>query len=105
MLTVFIRTHKFLQSKISRSFNFILILGFKVREGRNTFSVISLNIGSPQGCVLSPLFFTLMTHNCIVGSVINHSIKNADNTTVVGLNSNNKELAHWEEVAQLVNWC
>ncbi|KAF7645586.1 hypothetical protein LDENG_00201580, partial [Lucifuga dentata] len=43
-----------------------------VRVGKNTSSVITLSTGSPQGCVLSPLLFTLI-------------IKYADDTTVVGL--------------------
>uniref|UniRef100_A0A8C2DCQ4 Alkylated DNA repair protein AlkB homologue 8 N-terminal domain-containing protein n=1 Tax=Cyprinus carpio TaxID=7962 RepID=A0A8C2DCQ4_CYPCA len=35
-----------------------------VRVGSNTSSTVTLNTGAPQGCVLSPLLFTLLTHDC-----------------------------------------
>uniref|UniRef100_A0AAY4A5V6 Reverse transcriptase domain-containing protein n=1 Tax=Denticeps clupeoides TaxID=299321 RepID=A0AAY4A5V6_9TELE len=35
-----------------------------VRVGSSTSSTIVLNTGAPQGCVLSPLLFTLLTHDC-----------------------------------------
>ena len=73
--------------------------------GNNTSSVISLNTGSPQGCVLSPLLFTLMTHDCRPRYSSNHILKYVDDTTVVGLIKNNNELAYREEVQHLVDWC
>lgn len=36
----------------------------RVRVGRHTSTPLSLGIGSPQGCVLSPLLDTLYTHTC-----------------------------------------
>ncbi len=51
--------------------------------------------------MLSPLLFTLLTHDCTA----NHIIKFADNTTVVGLISNNDEIPYRKEVAQLAEWC
>ncbi len=54
--------------------------------------------GAPQGCVLSLLLFMLLTHDCIAKFSSNHIIKFADDTTVVGLISNNDE-------TQLAEWC
>ncbi len=62
-----------------------------VRVGRNTSSTTTLSTGAPQGCMLSPLLFTLLTHDCIAKSSYNNIIKFADDTTVVGLIRNNDE--------------
>ncbi|KAI2643798.1 hypothetical protein H4Q32_029977 [Labeo rohita] len=76
-----------------------------VRVGHNISSTTTLSTGAPQGCVLSPLLFTLLTHDCTAKFSSNHIIKFADDTTVVGLISNNDETHYREEVAQLVEWC
>ncbi|KAL0190088.1 hypothetical protein M9458_017187, partial [Cirrhinus mrigala] len=76
-----------------------------VRVGSNTSSTTTLSTGAPQGCVLSPLLFTLLTHDCTAKFSSNHIIKFADDTTVVGLISNNDETHYREEVAQLAKWC
>ncbi len=52
-----------------------------------------------------PLLFTLLTHDCTAKFSSNHIIKFADDTTVVGLISNNDETHYREEVAQLAEWC
>ncbi len=71
----------------------------------NTSSTTTLSTGAPQGCVLSPLLFTLLTHDCTAKFSSNHIIKFADDTTVVGLISNNDETHYREEVTQLAEWC
>ncbi len=76
-----------------------------VRVGHNTSSTTTLSTGAPQGCVLSPLLFTLLTHDCTAKFSSNHIIKFADDTTVVGLISSNDEAHYREEVAQLAVWC
>ncbi len=76
-----------------------------VRVGHNTSSTTTLSTGAPQGCVLSPLLFTLLTHDCTAKFSSNHIIKFADDTSVVGLISNNDEMHYREEVAQLAEWC
>ncbi|KAK3522309.1 hypothetical protein QTP86_002559 [Hemibagrus guttatus] len=56
-----------------------------VRIGNSFSSTTTLSTGTPQGCVLSPLLFTLLTHDCAAMHSSNHIVKFADDTTVVGL--------------------
>ena len=76
-----------------------------VRVSGNTSSTITLNTGAPQGCVLSPLLFTLLTHDCTPKHSNNIFVKFADDTTVVGLVHNNDESNYRDEVSQLTTWC
>ncbi|KAL0201505.1 hypothetical protein M9458_004692, partial [Cirrhinus mrigala] len=75
------------------------------RSGHICSTTITLNTGVPQGCVLSPFFYSLFTHDCrpVYGS--NTIIKFADDTTVIGLISNNDETAYRKEIKHLATWC
>ncbi|XP_049331041.1 probable RNA-directed DNA polymerase from transposon BS [Astyanax mexicanus] len=76
-----------------------------VRFGGSTSSTITLNTGAPQGSVLSPLLFTLLTHDCAAKHSSNSFIKFADDTTVLGLITKGDESAYREEVQRLTDWC
>ena len=36
-----------------------------VRVGNNSSTMLTLNTGAPQGCVLSPFLFNMLTHDCV----------------------------------------
>lgn len=75
-----------------------------VKIGEHVSNTIYISTGAPQGCVLSPLLYTLYTHDCSASSPTNHIIKFADDTTVLSLITNN-ETAYREEIELLAGWC
>ena len=76
-----------------------------VKVGNITSTSLILNTGAPHGCVLRPLLYSLFTHDCVAMHVSNSIIKFADDTTIVGLITNNDETSYREEVRALGEWC
>jgi gmma-aminobutyric acid receptor subunit gamma/cGMP-dependent protein kinase 2 len=76
-----------------------------VRVGNNTSATQILNTGAPHWCVLNPLLHSLFTHDCMARHHSNTIIKFADDTTVVGLITDNDVTAYREEVRDLAVWC
>ncbi|KAI3353980.1 hypothetical protein L3Q82_018534 [Scortum barcoo] len=76
-----------------------------VRIGDNTSSTLVLSTGTPQGCMLSPALFTLFTSDCSAIHSTNTIVKFADDTTIVGLISDNDETHYREEIQHLTQWC
>ncbi len=63
-----------------------------------------LNIRAHQGCVLSPLLFTLHTHDCNPRHGENSVVKFADDTTITGWISNNDETSYRKKINNLAEW-
>ncbi|KAK3523689.1 hypothetical protein QTP70_008611 [Hemibagrus guttatus] len=76
-----------------------------VRFGNHISSTLKLNTSIPQGCMLSPLLYSLFTHDCVPWHNSNIFIKYADDTTVVGQINNSDESAYREEIQSLSVWC
>ncbi len=76
-----------------------------VKVGQFTSNSITLNVGAPQVCVLSPLLYSLYTHDCVSSHSSTSIAKFSDDTVVLGLISNHDETAYLDEVERLTSWC
>ena len=66
---------------------------------------ITTSTGAPQGCVLSPVLFSVYTNNCTSTSTDCHIIKYADDTVILGLISEGDETEYRKEISQMITWC
>ncbi|KAK3528699.1 hypothetical protein QTP70_009959 [Hemibagrus guttatus] len=97
--------HQFAYRPNSWIMDFLTNRPQSVSLGNHISSTLILNTGIPQDCVLSPLLYSLFTHDCVLQYNSNIFIKYADDTTVVGRISNNDELAYREEIQSLSALC
>ncbi|KAI3374650.1 hypothetical protein L3Q82_021225, partial [Scortum barcoo] len=65
-----------------------------VRIGSLMSGRITVNTGTPQGCVLSPVLYSLFTYDCVASHKDNTFLKFADDATVNGLISGGDETAY-----------
>ena len=75
-----------------------------VKVGNSFSSTLTLSTGAPQGCVLSPLLYSLYTHDCVAKHTSNIIFKFADDTTILGLITDGDETAYRDEVSALSEW-
>jgi hypothetical protein len=75
-----------------------------VKVVNNISTLLILKTGATQGCVLSPLLYSLFTHDCVAMHASNSIIKFVEDTTVVGLITSNDETTYREEVRAFRVW-
>ena len=76
-----------------------------VRIGNRTSAGIITNTGTPQGCVLNTIPYTLFTYYCVASRKDNTILNIMGDTAVIGCISGGDEAAYRREVASLVSWC
>lgn len=75
-----------------------------VRINSSVSSVKVTNTGAPQGCVLSPVLFTLYTNDCVSSHPNNILVKFADDAALVGL-IRDSEAQYRDEIQLFTQWC
>ncbi len=77
----------------------------RVKINNNISSPLFLSTGAPQGCVLLPWLFSLYTNQLTTHYRSVNMYKYADDTTIIGLITNNQETEYRAQINQAVTWC
>ena len=79
-----------------------------VKVGSQLSEKAIINVGSPQGCVLSPLLFIIYTNELGgdgLGLRNTTLLKFADDTAIVGLIENDDESEYRNSIVETTKWC
>ncbi len=75
-----------------------------MRLGKFSSTTRTISTGAPQGCVLSPLLFSLYTNDCTSKDPSVKLLKFSDDTTLISLTQDGDESAYRQEVKELAVW-
>ena len=111
-----IQPHLMMQKMMSMALNPNIILWVqqfltgrlqRVCLGTTRSDTIRTNTGAPQGCVISPVLFTLYTNDCVSTRDSCEIIKYADDTAILGKLSTNpvRHADYLNCITDFTDWC
>ena len=111
-----IQPHLMMQKMMSMALNPNIILWVqqfltgrlqRVCLGTTRSDTIRTNTGAPQGCVISPVLFTLYTNDCVSTHDSCEIIKYADDTAILGKLSTNpvRHADYLNCITDFTDWC
>ncbi len=87
-------------------FSFLTNRTQQVRVNNTLSELTGISTGVPQGCVSSPILFTLYTNECSSCDSTNFIVKFSDDTAILSLLYENTDLSvYFSEVSRFVEWC
>ncbi len=87
-------------------FSFLTNRTQQVRVNNTLSEFTGISTGVPQGCVSSPILFTLYTNECSSCDSTNFIVKFSDDTAILSLLYENTDLSvYFSEVSRFVEWC
>ncbi|XP_036379236.1 olfactory receptor 1509-like [Megalops cyprinoides] len=95
---------RFNMSHVNYRFRRFMSLYFLIIPPVINPAIYGMNIQSIR-CVLSPLLYSLFTHDCKATHSSNTAIKFADDTTIIGCITDGDKSAYRAEVRALTSWC
>ena len=76
-----------------------------VKTSKGNSSLLTINTGAPQGCVLSAFLFMVYTNAMSINDDNCKIIKYADDTVVLGLIQNQNESHYFDTINYVLQWC
>ena len=84
--------------------NFLIGRTQYVKASGHQSSTVTTYRGAPQGCVLSPVLFSLYTSDCVSSTSCCSILKYADDTVIIALLSNRAN-DYFSQVDEFTQWC
>ena len=76
-----------------------------MKIGGNLSTPLTWSIGTPEGCVLSPMLYSLFIYDCASCHESTHILKFADDITVLGFITNSDVFDYRDQVNKRISWC